>query len=149
MTTDAAGVAPLERRVGRLSPLNLTGLLHREFDYSPNPQAAEKKKRKSARYVSAYACPVCDDLHRWEDDAENCCQAGAEKEPSADEYKTLCPVCGSENDSAAEASDCCLWKDLDQHTRHAIAQRVEQGSTWARELCVWPPNVEVNRHGTG
>jgi hypothetical protein len=133
----------LQRGVRRLSPLNLQGLLRREvFDYSPSQEEAKKKERKSARYTHAYACPECDGLHRWEDDAEACCQGAKSVKPAkGDDYANLCPVCGSENDSAQDASDCCLWKDIDQPTRHAMADRVAQGSAWARELGVWPPET--------
>jgi len=135
--------ARVDRGVRRLSPLNLQGLLRREvFDYSPSPEEAKKKERKSAKYTHAYACPECDSLHRWEDDAEECCQGEASAKPAdGDDYKTLCPVCGSQNDGAQDASDCCLWKDMDQPTRHAMADRVAQGSTWAHELGVWPPET--------
>ena len=133
-----------ERGVRRLSPLNLAGILRREVvDYSPTPEAAKNKERKSARYTHAYACPECDDLHRREDDAEDCCQGDKDKTPDVDSYKLLCPVCGSENDRAQDASDCCLWKDLDQPTLHAMARRIEDGSTWACELGVWPPNEKL------
>lgn len=151
---DREAVGPrLDRVVRRLSPLNLTALLRREvFDYSRDPEQAKKNERKSARYVSAYECPMCQALHKWEDDAEECCQ-GAEiaeiaKPASSDDYAALCPVCGSENEGPQDASDCCLWKDLDSETRHAIARRVENGSTWARELGIWPPNVRGNSPGT-
>lgn len=143
-TMDTAVGPRLDRPVRRLSPLNLTALLRREvFDYSPSPEEAKKKQRKSARYVSAYECPECSELHRWEDDAESCCQGdeGAKPASSGNYDATLCPVCGSENEGAEDASDCCLWKDLDMQTRHALAQKVEAGATWAEVLGVWPPNV--------
>jgi hypothetical protein len=121
-----------------LSPLNLTALLRREvFDYSPSPEEAKKKERKEAIYTHAYACPLCDALYRWEQEAEGCCQPEAEKAPA--EYADACPVCGEAYESAVDASDCCLWKDLDALTRHAIAERVQAGSTWAAELGIWPP----------
>ena len=135
--------APTGQRVARLSPLNLANLLRREvFDYSPTAEAAKKKEREPAKHTHAYACPKCDQLHRRERDAEECCQGPVGTKPADDDnYACLCPVCGSENESPEVASDCCLWKDLDAPTRHAIATKVEQGSTWARELGLWPPKA--------
>lgn len=49
-------------------------------------------------------------------------------------YRHYCPVCEDECESTYDAADCCLWRDLDHTTRHQIAERVEKGSTWAKEL---------------
>lgn len=146
MTEDASTPgpvgSPVDRGVGRLSPLNLTALLRREvFDYEASPEEAKMAERKIPRCVLAYECPECEALYRWEDVAEECCQAAKEKAPDPHSYAQQCPVCGSDKETAEEASDCCLWKDLDIQTRHALARKVEAGSTWARELGVWPPNV--------
>jgi hypothetical protein len=135
----------LKRRVRGLSPLNLQGLLRREvFEYGPepsNPPQAGKKQSRHAYRVTMWACPDCDDRYESEEDAEECC-ASPDEAPLDDHqrYTQLCPICGATADGAADAADCCLWKDLDQDTRYAIARRVEDGSTWARELGVWPPN---------
>lgn len=127
----------------RLSPFNLQGLLRRDvFSYEnglPKPES-EKPKRQGANYVSAYECPKCDELHRHESGAEDCCQGFEDEQAEApDAYALTCPVCGEVAGDAQEASDCCLWKDIGQETRHAMAHRVKGGSTWARELGVWPP----------
>lgn len=123
----------------KLSPLNFRSLIAREvFSFEPeSPNIAPDQGRKSARRVSVYECPICDERHDWEEDAEDCCQD--EKTPEPAVYASQCPVCGEKYESAVDASDCCIWKDVDQTTRHAMARRVEGGSTWARELGVWPP----------
>lgn len=128
----------------RLSPLNFRNLLEREvFSYAPEPEMKEDGgKRMSARRVHGYECPVCGDFGYDKEEAEECCQGPAGDPTKDDEYAKLCPVCGLEGYSAIDASDCCLWKDIDQPTRHALAGRVEQGSTWARELGVWPPVIK-------
>lgn len=126
-----------------LSPLNFRALLAREvFDYGQTPQP--QKARKSAREVILYECPECSARYDWEDEAEECCQ-GKDKAPTGNDhqsYATHCPVCGEKSYDAEGASDCCLWKDIDAVTRHAMARRVELGSTWAQELRLWPPTFE-------
>lgn len=79
-----------------------------------------------------WRCPVCHELHDWEDDAAECC--ADEEEVLGDGRETICPVCRTNYSEHRDAADCCLWKDLDQQTRHRIADAVEAGSTWKKEL---------------
>lgn len=122
----------------RLSPLNLSGPMAREFGVADAEVETKAVPRKSARLVTAYACPICESLHTWEDDAEECCQGEATPRAAAAAYQSQCPVCAANYETAEDASDCCLWKDLDLPTRHAMAAKVQAGSTWARELGIWP-----------
>ena len=74
--TQAVG-APLERPV-RVSPLNLSGLLA-DWHGNEKPNTKTDKKRKSAREVIHWACPVCGETfdEDEEKEAEACCQGKA------------------------------------------------------------------------
>lgn len=124
-----------------LSPLNFSGLMAREFCVADAEVETKTATRKIARLVMAYACPLCSSLWDGEDEAEECCQGAETPRNAFASYEQQCPVCAQKCESAVDASDCCLWKDLDQQTRHAMAARVEAGSTWARELGIWPPKA--------
>lgn len=67
---------------------------------------------------------------------------------------TECPACGKDHDRGTpdefdfvmdgqapsdadaihHAAHCCLWRQYDHATRTRIAQRVEEGSTWAEAI---------------
>lgn len=99
------------------------------FTHIINTQTETERKQSTVTEVVMYRCNECDELHDWESDAEECC--ATEVTASA---KPNCPVCDSEYSDHREASDCCLWKDLDAPTRWAMADAVDAGSTWANEL---------------
>ena len=130
--TQAVG-APLERPV-RVSPLNLSGLLA-DWHGNEKPNTKTDKKRKSAREVIHWACPVCGETfdEDEEKEAEACCQGKA-----ADNEEAACPVCKQNYINHREAANCCLWKDIDAVTRYRMADAVECGSSWAAELGLQP-----------
>lgn len=121
----------------KLSPLNMHGFIAAQrglyFEYVP---PVLTKARPFAKRVSAYECPDCGDLHRYEMDAEECCEASMREPLTAHgpEMNCKCPVCATPAFDNFDASDCCLWKDLDQPTRWKMAEAVDAGSTWAEQL---------------
>ena len=134
----------------RLSPINRRGLFQRLAAYESTrndiDRAANRKgwvphnirsvegKKEGPRRVYAYECPVCDELHHFEDDAADCCASDAREEDPDSGAMMQCPVCGVQADSYQEAADCCLWKDVDQATRHMAADLVEGGATWLEAM---------------
>lgn len=118
--------------------------------------------RRWARPFRRYVCPSCEEVHKDEYDAENCCprdiamlyvddstgkdyctpedlaaacKAGVAGAPDiATVPSCTCPVCGEKSTSPHEAVECCLWKDLDAPTRWTVAAALEAGSTWTEEL---------------
>jgi hypothetical protein len=89
-------------------------------------------KHPAPEEVTAWECGVCGDLHKWEDDAHDCCAPAALKGCHDQEDAVRCPVCGGANPDHRHAADCCLWHDLDAPTRWRIADAVEAGdATWA------------------
>lgn len=109
-----------------LSPLNFRNLVDRAREQNTYPPEAKTKRRA----VQVWMCSECSDVHDWEDDAEECCAPSKHPEDAP----TDCPVCGKEGYSMRDAADCCLWKDMDAATRHAAADRVEAGASWAEVL---------------
>lgn len=114
----------------QLSPLNRFGIT------APMQMAAvdeePTKGRRRIEEVVMYRCPECLKLHKWEDDAQECCEE--KKEAVTRGAGANCPVCGEKYITHRDASDCCLWKDIDALTRWAIDDAVEAGSEWATEL---------------
>lgn len=86
-------------------------------------------KRREVEEVVMYRCPECGELHEWESDAKDCCATA----PGAVELPA-CPVCSEHHQTHRDAADCCLWHDLDAATRWRIADAVENGSDWLKEL---------------
>lgn len=80
--------------------------------------------------ITAYRCRDCYEIYEDEDEANKCCAPAI---PVTNE-KARCPVCLQEAQSLRDATDCCLWKDIDAHTRWRIADQVEAGSTWAEAM---------------
>lgn len=123
-----AGTTP----VSRLSPLNFKGLIdtHRaHLAATPN----ESRNRARNRVEQCWRCTECSTVHDWESEAEDCCAGKTRGAPFSNER--ACPVCRSTDViSFRDATDCCLWKDLDAPTRRALADRVEAGATWADAL---------------
>jgi hypothetical protein len=125
----------------RLSPLNFRGLLHTlnvvgEPLGGPAPESPSAPKHRR-RAIECWKCPECDEVYEWEDEAEECCaEAAAQEAP----FSTACPVCAKSYETHRDASDCCLWKDLDTHTRWAVADAVQAGSTWIEALKLPRPN---------
>jgi len=122
-----------------LSPATRRGLFDTLIEQERRA-AAEKhpgKKKGSGDYrsVVVYECLGCGEQHDYSDDAANCCPTEDEV-LLAHEVKVHCPVCDALIGEGAyrEATDCCLWKDLDAHTRWAIADKVEAGSTWQEAI---------------
>jgi len=108
-----------------LSPLNFSGLI--ATDLGP----VTEKKRGRAVEIVQWSCSECCCVYDDEDEAAECC--GDEDE----EYACACPVCGTgKYEDARDASDCCLWKDIDAPTRWKMADAVDAGSTWAEQLGV-------------
>jgi ssDNA-binding Zn-finger/Zn-ribbon topoisomerase 1 len=101
------------------------------FTHIINTQTETERKKSRYTEVTMYRCDECDELHDWEDDAEECCAKDVAK---TSETEPNCPVCNSEYSDHRQASDCCLWKDIDAPTRWAMADAVDAGSTWAVEL---------------
>lgn len=94
------------------------------------PTSETRKQEGRVTEVTMYRCNHCDELHDWEEDAEECC--AKDLPPGAGDPN--CPVCNCEFSDNREASDCCLWKDLDAPTRWAMADAVDEGSTWTEQL---------------
>lgn len=114
----------------QLSPLNFRGLID-TMGIVLVGRDAKIKERTRLEPIACWRCPECDHVHRDEDDAAECCaDVGVKCAPTS----MGCPVCAQECDSHRDASDCCLWKDLDAATRHRIADAVEAGSTWTEKL---------------
>lgn len=117
----------------RLSvPARITGI--QRMQSVMNMTEKELHQSRVERVVM-YRCEECGELHDWESDAEKCC---AITPPCSDNTAHDCPICGQHFETARDASDCCLWHDIDAHARWAIADAVEAGSTWADELNINP-----------
>jgi hypothetical protein len=121
----------------RLSPLNFAGLIalatmpsSESLDDHPARKAlAERPSKRSA--IECWQCPDCDEIHDSRLQAEECCEDDDHLHTLHDQDGvSLCPICASTNTDAREASDCCLWKDFDAHTRWAMADQVEAGALW-------------------
>jgi len=112
----------------QLSPLNKMGVICR----SRRVENEQSRGKGRVEEVVMYRCPVCDQLHEDEDDAEECCEFN---ESNSD---TNCPVCGEKYNSHRDAADCCLWKDIPALKRWEIADAVEAGSDWQTELGLSP-----------
>lgn len=121
-----------------LSPLNFRGLLATQ-GIVQIPGVRPEKQRVRRTPIECWRCPECLDVHDDEDDAAECCEhvemKGGEL-PTEAQVKPTCPVCGKGAWSFEDASDCCLWKDIDATTRHRMAAAVEAGSTWVEQLGV-------------
>lgn len=107
-----------------LSPLNFVGLLS---TIGMGIQAPDPEDRPRA--IECWRCPECHDVYDDEFEAEECCQGEAD-----DDDRPACPCCARTCADHREASDCCLWKDLDTITRWRMADAVQAGSTWAEQL---------------
>lgn len=105
-----------------------------QYSVIARTRSAEAKTKtpnvNKAELVTMYRCPVCDELHEDEWDAEECCPPPPEDGISANH----CPVCGKHYTTARNAADCCLWKDYDAMKRWQMADAVEAGSDWSTEL---------------
>lgn len=118
----------------RISPLNFRGLLH-TLNVVGEPVGDPAQNSPNAplrrRAIECWKCPECQEVYEWEDEAEECCaEAVAQDAP----FSPACPVCAQKYDAHRDAADCCLWKDLDAHTRWAVADAVQAGSTWVEAL---------------
>lgn len=111
------------------------GIFHNLIARDGMPEELETRLRQAAvTEVSMWRCNVCRELHDDEVDVAECCTDAVMTH--AEELPNWCPVCGKEATSPHEASDCCLWKDLDATTRWKMANQVEAGATWAEVLQV-------------
>ena len=120
--------------MNRLSPLIRAGL---NFTALVAGQAGRpvEAKHPAPEEVTAWECGVCGDLHKWEDDAHDCCAPVALKGCLDQQDSVRCPVCGQGSPDHRHAADCCLWHDLDAPTRWRIADAVEAGDkTWAEAI---------------
>lgn len=121
----------------RLSPMVRDGIFHNLIARDSKPAIArDDGAMREVEVVEMYRCPVCRDLHDWEDDAIECCKSEAPQGLHAEEDAKACPVCGQEYTNPYDAADCCLWKDLDAPTRRRMAARVDAGETWTDVLGV-------------
>ena len=106
-----------------LSPRNFLGLIATER--TPPAESAGKGR---AVAVCRYECSACGTEYDDEDEAEECCDS-----QDVEDYHG-CPVCAGRSESTRDASDCCLWKDIDAATRWRMADAVDAGSTWVEQL---------------
>lgn len=113
----------------RLSPLNFRGLLAKA-GVTPNGGESSAMKGKRQRPIECWRCAECLQVYEWEDEAEECCVDPAPAAASNSD----CPVCGESYNSPRDAADCCLWKDLDQAQRYAMADAVEGGQSWLEAM---------------
>lgn len=117
-----------------LSPLNRAGLHLTQLIESDTGRPIEEKHQGPC-VVTAWECGECGDLHRYQEDAFDCCAPAPLKGLHDQDVVVLCPICRSGHSEHRLAVDCCLWKDLDAPTRWRIADAVEAGSTtWAEAL---------------
>jgi hypothetical protein len=140
----------------RLSPLNFSGLIalantplyERPEDHPARKALDGRQPKRSA--IECWKCPDCAEVYDDEDEAVECCRDDDHLHTLHDQDEaveccrdddhlhtlhdqdgvSLCPICASSNTDARQASDCCLWKDLDAPTRWAMADQVEAGASW-------------------
>jgi hypothetical protein len=121
----------------RLSPLNFSGLIalantplyERPEDHPARKALDGRQPKRSA--IECWKCPDCAEVYDDEDEAVECCRDDDHLHTLHDQDGvSLCPICASSNTDARQASDCCLWKDLDAPTRWAMADQVEAGASW-------------------
>lgn len=118
-----------------LSPAARRGIFH-NLIAQDTPESAEGKRQRDldrVEEVVMYRCTECQELHEDEDDAADCCEVEGLHD---EEAPSICPVCAAKFSSPHEASDCCLWKDIDALTRWRMADQVVAGATWAEVLGV-------------
>jgi len=114
----------------RLSPLNFRGLLA-TAGITPQGELSAKAGRPVARpAIECWRCAECRQVYDWEDEAEECCPDPV----PACSVEPVCPVCAQTSRDHRDAADCCLWKDLDQLQRYAIADAVEGGKSWLEAM---------------
>lgn len=119
-----------------LSPLTISGLRHTLGDApglagkQHQPAAAKPAKKPRPERVVMWRCPVCDELHDDEDDAEDCCSDPGDDSANAPDWARICPVCGHAEETARDAADCCLWREFGQQERVDIATAVQDGTPW-------------------
>lgn len=118
----------------QLSPAARRGIFHNLIacDGQRNKTDRDRDGRRIEEVVM-YRCPECRELHDDEDDAIDCCEVEGLHD---EEAPSICPVCAAKFNSPHEASDCCLWKDIDALTRWRMADNVEAGATWSEVLGV-------------
>lgn len=120
--------------MNKLSPLTRDGLKLTALITDLRGVPLESKHPGPASVI-AWECGVCGDLHRWEDDAHDCCAPDELQGGSHEDAAAQCPVCGNAAASHRDAADCCLWHDLDAPTRWRIADAVEACDlTWAEAI---------------
>jgi hypothetical protein len=107
----------------QVSPLNFSGLIQ---NINQAGNTTETTTNGRVLEIVLYECCECYEQYEDEDDAADCCAKVSEK--------TDCPVCKCVCSDHRDATDCCLWKDFDAHTRWSMADKVEAGATWAEVL---------------
>lgn len=109
----------------QFSPLNFCGLIQNVSQTGDITQSVKNGLVREIEIIK-YECCSCAEQYDAKEDALECCH---------DVQRTTdCPVCNSACRDHRDATDCCLWKDLDGPTRWAMADKVEAGSTWAEVL---------------
>ena len=111
----------------QLSPLTIANLAD-NIGVLQNFDELKNKAKARVREVVHYQCPSCLELHDSVSEAAECCLDVDAGDACG------CPVCSQGYLNYRDAADCCLWHDLDVMTRRAIADAVENGSTWLEEL---------------
>ena len=124
----------------QLSPLNFRGLIATLGIVGEPLAEAKSASRTKPRSIECWRCSECRQVHDWEDEAEECCAAEDVKPAST---APACPVCAEKYSERRDATDCCLWKDIDAPTRYRMADAVEAGSTWCEQLGM-TPNVKLS-----
>lgn len=90
----------------------------------------EQFAREKLKPITCYLCPICEEKHRDQFDASQCCPVRTEKDRAYE-----CPTCNELYDTAAEAYLCCDDNQAeippDDGLRYLIehAQLEKQGQT--------------------
>ncbi|USE78882.1 hypothetical protein NDR89_19795 [Cupriavidus gilardii] len=97
--------------------------LPRPINAEPAQELKDERKPKPEEVVM-WRCPVCLEMHDWEEDAADCCAEDEWNDDLASIARACCPSCRTQYETYESAVDCCMWLTNSPAERCELARQL-------------------------
>lgn len=105
--------------------------LPRSINAEPAQELKDERKPKPEEVVM-WRCPVCLEMHDWEEDAADCCAEDEGNDDLASIARACCPSCSTQYETYESAVDCCMWLTHSPAERWELARQLRAyGYLWS------------------